>query len=218
VRSAALKVKRGEAAYERDAVLFDRVEHAWPLLASLMWVAARERGRLEVLDFGGSLGSSYVQNRAFVDTLPESGWSIVEQPHFVSCGKADFEGGKLRFFETIEACATARAPNVVVLSSVLQYLEDPGAVLAQLGRFPYLVIDLTPVHDGPRDRLTLQTVPPTIYPARYPCWVFSEARLAEALGREFELVTAFDPELGQDLRADDVRFRYRGYLLKRRAA
>src|SRR6187402_2999804 len=42
VRAAALAVKRGEAAYERDSVLFDRIEHAWPLLASLMWVAARE--------------------------------------------------------------------------------------------------------------------------------------------------------------------------------
>src|SRR5687768_8069562 len=49
VRSAALKVKRGEAVYERDSVLFDCIEYSWPLLAGLMWAAARGGGRLKVL-------------------------------------------------------------------------------------------------------------------------------------------------------------------------
>ena len=65
-RAALLKVKNGEAAYERDSVLFDEIEYAWPLLAGLMWVAARCQGTLNVLDFGGSLGE-----RQLLDNLCE---------------------------------------------------------------------------------------------------------------------------------------------------
>ena len=55
VLEATLKVKNGEAVYERDSVLFDHIEYSWPVLSGLMWVAARNNGRLNVLDYGGSL-------------------------------------------------------------------------------------------------------------------------------------------------------------------
>ena len=76
VKGALLKVKRGQAIYERDSVLFDRIEYSWPLLTGLLWVASLNENRLSVLDFGGSLGSSYFQNRqvAFqnlVQTFPK---------------------------------------------------------------------------------------------------------------------------------------------------
>mgnify|MGYP001500873774 CR=1 FL=1 len=48
-------VKNGEAVYERDLVLFDYIEFYWPVLSGVMWVAARNNGRLNVLDYGGSL-------------------------------------------------------------------------------------------------------------------------------------------------------------------
>ena len=52
-KTALLKVKNGEAIYERDSVLFNEIQYTWPLLAGLMWVAAQSRRRLNVLDFGG---------------------------------------------------------------------------------------------------------------------------------------------------------------------
>ena len=45
VLASTLKVKHGEAATERDSVLFDQIEYAWPVLAGLMWAAARTGGR-----------------------------------------------------------------------------------------------------------------------------------------------------------------------------
>src|SRR2546423_4469658 len=85
VKFSALKVKKGVAPYERDSVLFDRIAYSWPLLASLLWIAAKNRGRLNVLDFGGSLGSSYFQNRQFISGLNEIRWYVIEQPNFVEC-------------------------------------------------------------------------------------------------------------------------------------
>ena len=59
VRDSTLKVKSGNAAYTRDSVAFDRIEYSWPLLAGLMWVASQSNNKLKLVDFGGSLGSTY---------------------------------------------------------------------------------------------------------------------------------------------------------------
>lgn len=78
VRSSLLKVKKGEAVYERDSVIFEEIQYSWPLLAGLMYAAAKSGGVLKVLDFGGSLGSSYFQNKKFLDGLKDVVWCIVE--------------------------------------------------------------------------------------------------------------------------------------------
>lgn len=64
-RAALHKVLRGEAAYERDSATFAQLALPYPLLAVLLRVAARNSGRLSILDFGGSLGSTYFQCRGF---------------------------------------------------------------------------------------------------------------------------------------------------------
>src|SRR5690349_18481872 len=53
-KNALLKVKRGEAAYERDSVLFDKKEYPFPLLSFLLHSAVSKKKPLHVLDFGGS--------------------------------------------------------------------------------------------------------------------------------------------------------------------
>ena len=68
-KNALLKVKNGEAAYERDSVLFNQIQYSWGLLAGLQKAALENNGNLCVLDFGGSLGSTYFQNKAFLSSL-----------------------------------------------------------------------------------------------------------------------------------------------------
>ena len=89
VKSSALKVKKGEAAFERDSVVFEKEDHAWHVVASLLLIASRNGNKLHVLDFGGSLGSQYFQNKRFFEHLSEFSWSVVEQQNFVECGKGD---------------------------------------------------------------------------------------------------------------------------------
>ena len=90
VKTAVLKVKRGEAVYERDSVLFNEVEYSWPLLATLNWIAAQNNGGLKVVDFGGSLGSSYFQNRKFLEPL-DIKWNVIEQENFVKAGRDEIQ-------------------------------------------------------------------------------------------------------------------------------
>ena len=58
VLSSTMKVKNGEAVYERDSVIFYQIEYSWPVLTGLMCVVAQNSGCLKVLNFGCSLGSS----------------------------------------------------------------------------------------------------------------------------------------------------------------
>jgi putative methyltransferase (TIGR04325 family) len=197
ILEATLKVKRGEALFERDSVLFDRIEYAWPVLAGLMWAAARNAGKLNVLDFGGALGSSYFQNRKLLQSLPDMRWNVVEQRHFVEVGKARIQDDQLRFFRTIEESLAESRPNVILASSVLQYLPDPIEIMNKLpiSGADCLVIDRTPFADCANDRLMVQRVPPAIYSATYPMWVFSKSRFLAALEDEWRLVaSSMSPE------------------------
>jgi putative methyltransferase (TIGR04325 family) len=214
-KAALLKVKNGEATYERDSVLFDEIQYTWPLLAGLMWVAAQSKGRLNVLDFGGSLGSTYYQNRAFLRDLPEVQWNIIEQPAHVNVGKEYFEDDVLKFFPNIETCLSETKPNVILLSSVLQYLESPYKILNKLLDLPcdYVIIDRTPFWDGSTDRLCVQQVPPSIYTASYPVWIFSEQIFLQYIQqRNFEIISEFQ---SLDMLKAPVHAIWKGMLLER---
>ena len=182
VLQASLAVHEGRAVHERDSVNFDRIHYSWPVLAGLLWSAADHGGSLRVVDVGGSLGTSYRQNRRFLASMREVSWAVVEQPNFVSAGREHLEDGALTFHETVGA-ASATRPRVGLVSSSLQYFEDPHGALANLTAtgISMLIIDRTPVHPGDDDRVTLQHVPPSIYPATYPARLLSLTKLVRAL-------------------------------------
>jgi putative methyltransferase (TIGR04325 family) len=196
VLSATRKVKAGEAACERDSVVFDQVEYSLPLLASLLWVASRSGNRLDLLDFGGSLGSSYWQNRKFLSHLAHLRWSVVEQPHFVAAGRAEIADDVLRFHDSIDSCVAVEAPDTALLSGVLQCLEQPYAALDSIleRKFRFVIIDRLPIFvtDLP-DRITIETVPAWIYEASYPAWFFSGPKFRAHLAHmAYSIVEEFD--------------------------
>ena len=216
VKAAALKIKAGEAACERDSVIFDRIEHSFPVLAGLLRAAMENGARLSVLDFGGSLGSSYYQCRAFLAVVEMLRWNIVEQEHYVRCGRECFETEQLRFHYTIAECVKSAEPNVALLSSVLQYVPEPEAVIAELMQsgMRYLIFDRTPFSDLEIDRITIQHVPPTIYPASYPCWIFAKSRFLETFRGRYELVAQFNCADGSAY-ASGLEFSYYGMILRK---
>jgi len=77
-------------------------------------------GALNVLDFGGFLGSSYYKCRGFLTGVKTLRWNIIEQEKFVDCGKEMFENSELSFYYSIEECLESEKPQVALLSSVLQ--------------------------------------------------------------------------------------------------
>ena len=219
VEAATSLVVSGVAAYERDSVLFDQIPHSYPVLAGLLRAAVENGHMLTVLDFGGSLGSSYRQCKGFLSVIHNLEWLIVEQEQFVRCGRERFETNQLRFYSSLQEAVADRKRNVdvVLLSSVLQYLETPYETLKELYDIGcrYLIIDITPLSDSHADRLVVQRVPPNIYSATYPCWIFSREQLIKSLKTEWEELTAFPSADGSWL-ADGVNFEFGGIILQRR--
>jgi len=216
VRDALLAVKNGEAVYERDSVLFDRIEYAWPLLSMLLWIASRNGNRLNLIDFGGSLGSTYFQNRAFLSHIEGLKWNIVEQKKFVDCGIKHFQDEKLRFYYDISSCSAAEKPSAILLSSVIEYIERPYLLLRSIldEGFEYIMIDRTKFYDAP-DRITVQRVPPNIYDAGYPCWIFNRKKFLAFFEAGYELVADFEA-LGGELEIEGIKSRHEGYVFKKR--
>jgi putative methyltransferase (TIGR04325 family) len=191
-KKALLQVKNGSAAFERDGVVFDNMQYNWPLLVGLQKAALERAGNLSILDFGGSLGSSFYQNRAFLSGLQSLSWSIVEQKHFVECGRQNFENENLAFYDTIEECLNNRRPDVLLLSGVIQYLEFPYQWLGKFNllKTPYIIFDRTSFVHHSNEILTKQRVPESFYSASYPAWFFNEGKISEALSN-YELVLSF---------------------------
>lgn len=216
VRDALLKVKQGEAVYERDSVLFDEVQYSWSLLAGLLWIASRSGNRLNLIDFGGSLGSSYFQNLGFLNHLDELYWSIVEQERFVECGKRLFEDGRLGFYDNLDECMAERHPDAILFSSVIQYLEKPYEVLKEvIGKgFTYIIFDRTAFLAKGDDRITVQAVPPDIYPASYPAWFFNQEKFLVFFSGTYELIAGFDSF--ESFRLEDQTAQNKGFIFRKK--
>lgn len=197
VTSATRQVLQGKAAFERDGCLFDREAYRWPLVAALLWSSARSGGCVRVLDYGGSLGSTFHQMRRFLAGFASVEWSVVEQPHYVRAGRDEFERDGLKFFESVDECAARRRIATVLLSGVLQYLPDPWQTLDSLARIDArdIIIDRTLFSVGGEERICLQQVPPSIVRSSYPCRFLSLERLRATLAPAYEETLSFDPDL-----------------------
>ena len=140
-----------------------------------MWAAARNHGRLSILDFGGSLGSSYFQNQKFLVGLPDVRWSVVEQAHFVEAGWQHIQDDRLVFYSTLAECVTAEKPNVVLLSSVIEYLERFEDIFQELVdlKCPVFIIDRSPFCFSEDEIIYIQKVRSEIFKASMPLRVIN---------------------------------------------
>lgn len=214
VRESALKVKNGEAVYERDAIIYDSVQVQFPLLSTLLWVASQNNNRLSIIDYGGSLGTSYRQNYRFIKHLNHIEWKIIEQKVFVDEGRKNFENEHLSFYYDLKECLQSfnEQPQLIMFSNSLAYLQEPYTILNAVvnSGISNLLLDLTPFIDEPNDRLTIQKVPPVFYKASYPAWFFSRLKMYAFLGKYYEHV--FDFNRGEKINLSFQEVEYTGCL------
>lgn len=215
VEASTKAVLLGDAAFERDGIEFDSSEYRWPVLAGLLEVAARE-GELKVLDFGGSLGSLYWQHCKFFTGLKVS-WGVVEQFDFVTAGK-ELSQNSIDFFSSVTDYLKSGSPNVILLSSVLQYLPNPGQTLHELLATPAntVILDRTPMSASLSNIPCVQVVPQHIYAGSYPAWVFSEKWLRTQLGG-WEITAEFDGIESAGRTKKGVHFTWGGLIARRKS-
>lgn len=151
-------------------------------------------------DFGGSLESTYYQNKKFLDKID----GVVEQK--------DFEDDRLKFFYNAEECVKKEKSNVLVLSSILQYIEKSYELLDDIlkNKFDYILIDRNSFSKG-LERITLQVVPPAIYEASYPRHFFDESIFMQYfLKKQYSVIESFS---GQDDETENCIFK--GIILEK---
>lgn len=211
-KKAVKKVLDGNAAFERDSIAFKVPERNETLMRAIGEAHSSHPESLTVVDFGGSLASAFLQHRQELHRIKNLSWNIIEQEQVVRAGRQLFHEPQLRFFAQLDEVLRGGRPDIVLFSSVLQYLEDPASVIkaVQKHKVPYIFIDRTPVIEESADRLTVQRVDPRIYPASYPAWLFSHEKLMKLFSQEYELIREH-----QQGYTDEQGITLRGFLFKR---
>jgi putative methyltransferase (TIGR04325 family) len=201
----------GKAVFERDSVAFYKDEINHPVLAHLLLIAKENDAFLSVCDFGGALGSTFIQHRKYLDGI-EVHWSVIEQEHYIDYALKNLKIKDLHFYHNIDQFAKEEKIQTLLLSSVLSYLPDPFAYLEKLMSydFNYIIIDKTPIHPGKRSRLTIQHVPESIYKASYPCWFIAEDLLKDKM-KNYLLLDEF--EIAMDC---NLSLAHKAYVFKRK--
>ena len=220
VKNSILKVKSGEDVYERDSVLFDEIQYSQPLLDAFKTIAKENNHHLNVIDFGGSLGSTYFQNKPLLKDLKNLQWNVVEQAHFVECGQQYIQDEHLQFYYSIEEALTSNQANVLLLSSVIAYFEHPYQLIEQCLQyeFDYIIVDRTAFIEAEQERITVQIVPEFIYKASYPAWFFHQQKFVDAFTPSYSLINEFDSKFDPREQLDDGVWSYRkGFVFKKQA-
>ncbi len=213
VKYAVLQVRNGSAVFERDSMLFDTIDYSFPVLSAILWIAHQNFGKINLIDFGGSLGSSYFQNRYFLQALKKVSWNVVEQQHFVKTGIEEIANDQLHFYESIEECLKTQQVNTILMSSVIQYIEQPYDLIEKIikNKFEFIIIDRTPFLLTGNDRITIQKVQPMIYKATYPCWFFNKDKFVKYFANKYELITEFG-----SIDKSSIRSNFKGFIFKLR--
>ncbi|HET7818211.1 MAG TPA: methyltransferase, TIGR04325 family, partial [Bacteroidia bacterium] len=118
-----------------------------------------------------------------------------------------FSNQHLHFFYDIDTCLKEYSIDVLLLSSVVQYLENPYSFLNDILKknIKYILIDRTPIQFSGKDIITIQRVPKNIYKASYPCWVFNEQYILTVLSKEYNLV--FETECDERINMNNSYFK-----------
>lgn len=216
IKESTLKVISGEAEFERDSVAFDIFEYSPQLLNAFK--ATVENNKLSVIDFGGSLGSQYFQYKRFFEDV-NINWMVVEQSHFVDCGRKEIANEQLQFFYTIEEAIKYKSANTIILSSVLPYIEKPFELIEKIisYQFEYIIIDRNPFINLDRDLISVQIVPESVYKASYPAWFFNEEKFLKLFLTTYQINQEINSPFAAPLIINNqYQASWKGFILKRK--
>lgn len=200
------KVLNKEAKFERDSFLFYK---EYPERALISVIKKICKKKITICDFGGSFASLYFQNINFLDKNKIC-WKVVEQKKIVKIAKKKIHINNLFFFDDIKYVLKKKV-DLVIFSSVLQYLEYPYDLLRKIAnkKINYVIILRTPFHDN-NDLIKIQVVPKYIYPASYPIRIFNRNKFLKTM-KEYNykiIKKIFTTECLDE-------FSYKGYFFKK---
>jgi putative methyltransferase (TIGR04325 family) len=177
-------------------------------------LAARNRKKLSVLDWGGGIGHYYVLSRALVPDI-EIDYYCADLPAFCSVGRELLPG--VTFLDLDDRCLD-RQYDLVFASSSLWYEEKWKPLLAKLAasaRDYLYVTRMLFVGDGP-SFVALQRPWAAGYRTQYLCWIFNRRELIEAVETSgLRLLREFFLGPGPHIHKAPEQADFRGFLFQR---
>lgn len=215
VKESTLAVLSGKAVYERDSALFKDKKISFHLMAYIAKLGL-SRERIVIVDFGGALGSTYLQNREFLKSLPvDIEYNIVEQQSFVNEGKKLFkEDNLVNFVYSLDEIQ--ENIDLILFSGVLQCVEEYEKIILKVleRRIEYVIIDRTPI--SKRERICIQKVPDSIYEASFPIRIFKKERLLALFTGQYDLGYEFHSFVDEDIYFRDGTVEYKGFVFRKK--
>lgn len=107
-------------------------------------------GRLRVVDFGGAMGTGFIQLIATLPPTTALEYHVVDLPGMCAAGREVFASEpRIRFHTTL--AEVPAEPDIVYVNSVLQYIDDYASQLRALAalRAPRLLLARTAIGDFP---------------------------------------------------------------------
>lgn len=218
VVSATKAVMNGIAAYERDGYLFYEQKYNYNLCAIMLRCAIQNNNNgVRVLDIGGSLGSTYFQNKKYLEEIKGLEYIIAEQNSFVEYGQNNLENKNLKFICSEENWGKYGSYDIILLSGSLQYIPNYNDIVYKILQASpsYIVLDRIVV--GNRKRICKEFVSKKIYNGSYPVRIFTEDEIINFFVCNYELVEKDISSVREDGYAyfTDDRAVYKYYVFKK---
>lgn len=205
VTTSTLQILLGNFPYERDGHNFEelpQIDPARQILKELLTTNST------VVDFGGSLGGTYLTNRQLFDSNKVD-YFCVEQSAFATRGAllATEYNLPISFVASMNQVTSLKA-DFIIFSGVLQYLENWKSIVQDALRLEpdYFLIDRTPLQHKYSQIYVQENYGYYNPQVTYPSWVFEEMELLGEF-KNYSVVrrwiSPFDPD------------NHCGYLLKK---
>lgn len=183
------KVKRGEAVWERDSFLFYQEKYNYQICAAILRCAVKNGGRVvRILDIGGSLGSTWFQNRNYLSGLTNLEYIVAEQDHFAEYGHENLEDSTLKFIKSTDKWEDMEHFDIILMSASLQYIPQYEEVILRMKKAKphYVILDRLLTSD--RRRFCMETVPEALYLSSYPVVIFDRNEVECFFKHDYKLI------------------------------
>lgn len=185
--------------------------------AYVLALAARQKERVTLLDWGGGMGHYYPLSQAVLPDV-EIDYTCHDVPLLCQIGREALP--QAHFFETPEECFS-RHYDLVLASSSVWYEEDWRALLEKLAiaADPYLYITRMMFVERARSYVAIQRPSAVGYRTEYLCWILNRDVFVSFVGRlGMELLREFLICKGAQIRRAPEQGDYRGFLFRKRDA
>lgn len=216
VISATQKVLDGSAVWERDSVLFYEPKYVYQICAIILKCAVQNDNQgVRVLDVGGALGSTYWQNRNYLEDVKNLEYVIAEQEHYAAYGHANLENDVLKFISSEENYEDFGPFDIVLISGSLQYIRQYKEIIAKVKKVEprYIMIDRIMV--GKKKRICKEIVPETIYKSSFPLRIFLEEEIETFFGTDYTMIEKDISSLLEKAFFSDGKAEARYYVFKK---